>query len=70
MARERYVRPPLVPTEAPAAWRAVWPFRVVVLLVLALLTVGLAYAYSVLNDAASQDPGLQARSALLLQRDA
>ncbi|MCW2606288.1 MAG: hypothetical protein JWO60_981 [Frankiales bacterium] len=60
MAREHYVRPPLVPREAPAAWRAVWPFRVVVLLLLALLTVGFAYAYSALNDTAAQDPGLDA----------
>ena len=71
MAREHYVRPPLVPTEAPAAWRAVWPFRIAVLLLLALLTAGLAYAYSILNDAAEQDPGLEARPAsALLQRDA
>ncbi len=60
MAREHYVRPPLVAREAPAAWRAVWPFRVVVLVLLALLTLGLVYAFSALNDTASQDPGLNA----------
>ncbi len=59
MVRERYVRPPLVPHEAPAAWRSVWPYRVVVLLLLVGLTVLLVLAYSRLNDGASEDPGLQ-----------
>ena len=71
MPRERYVRPPLVPREAPAAWRSVWPFRVVALLVLAALTGLLVWAYSALNDASEQDPDLQASAAaaLGLERD-
>jgi len=57
--RERYVRPPLVPAEAPAAWRGVWPFRVAVVLGLALAVVLLVLAYGRLNDSAGEDPGVQ-----------
>lgn len=60
MGRETYVRPPLVPREAPAAWRAVWPFRLVVLLLLGAAVAGLLWAYATFNDAAQQDPGLSA----------
>ncbi|MCW2776802.1 MAG: hypothetical protein JWN17_527 [Frankiales bacterium] len=69
MPREQYVRPPLVPREAPAAWRSVWPFRVVVLLLLVVLTVLLAYAYSALNDSGEQDPGVGASAPLQVDLD-
>jgi Na+/proline symporter len=57
---EHYVRPPLVPREAPAAWRAVWPFRLVALLGVVLLGLLVFALYQQLSGATAQDPGLGA----------
>ncbi len=56
---ERYVRPPLVGTEPPRPWVAVWRFRAVV----AVLTAGLLLVgfllYQHLSGATAQDPGVE-----------
>ncbi len=57
---ERWTRPPLVPREAPPAWRATWRFRLVSLVVLALLVAGAVQLYRVLSGATAQDPGVEA----------
>ena len=56
--REDYVRPPLVGREAPAAWIAVWRFRVTALALLLLLVVLGYEAFQHLSGATAQDPGL------------
>jgi len=58
--REQYVRPPLVPREAPAAWRAVWAFRLTALVLLALAALVLVLVYRSLSGATSEDPGVGA----------
>lgn len=63
---ERWVRPPLVPREPAPAWIAVWRFRLIALLLLALLTAGGVQLYRVLSGATAQDPGLDARGSALL----
>ena len=60
---ERWTRPPLVPREAPPAWRATWRFRLVALLLLALLVLGAVQAFRVLSGATAQDPGIGAAPA-------
>ena len=57
---EHYVRPPLVPREAPAAWRSVWPFRLVALLAVLLLGLLVLALYQQLSGATAQDPGIGA----------
>ncbi|MCW2667952.1 MAG: hypothetical protein JWN57_2914 [Frankiales bacterium] len=61
---EHYVRPPLVPREAPAAWRAVWPFRLTALLAVLLLGLLVFALYQQLSGATAQDPGLGAAAVL------
>jgi hypothetical protein len=60
---EHWTRPPLVPREAPPAWRATWRFRLLALIVLALLVAGAVQAYRVLSGATAQDPGIGAAPA-------
>ncbi|GAC1440154.1 MAG: hypothetical protein NVSMB55_03770 [Mycobacteriales bacterium] len=55
---ERYVRPPLVAREAPAAWIALWRFRVTALALLVLLVVLGYEAFQQFSGATAQDPGL------------
>ena len=55
---ERYVRPPLVPREAPPPWRAVWRFRLTALLLLVLLVLLVYRVYQEFSGATDQDPGL------------
>ena len=57
---ERWTRPPLVPREAPPAWRATWRFRLAALLLLALLVLAAVQAFRVLSGATAQDPGIGA----------
>ena len=57
---ERYVRPPLVAREPPPAWTARWRFRLVALLVLALLVTTGVLAFRELSGATAQDPGVEA----------
>ena len=66
MAPERYVRPPLLAREAPAAWVAVWRFRLLALVVLALLVLLAVVVFRQLTGATAQDPGLEALSRLLV----
>jgi hypothetical protein len=61
---EQYVRPPLVPREAPPAWRAVWRFRLGALLLLALLVLVVYRLYQEFSGATDQDPGLSSLHAL------
>lgn len=67
---ERWVRPPVLAREAPPAWIAVWRFRLVALLVLALLVVAAVAVFRQVTGANAQDPGIDALSVLLLQRHA
>ena len=62
---ERWVRPPVVAREAPPAWIAVWRFRLLALLVLALLVVAAVLVFRQLTGANAQDPGVGALSLLL-----
>jgi hypothetical protein len=63
---ERWTRPPLVPREAPPSWRATWRFRLVGLLLLALLVAGAVQLYRALSGATAQDPGVGAAPAASL----
>jgi hypothetical protein len=58
--RERWTSPPLVPREAPGAWRATWRFRLVALVLLALLVAGAVLLFRLLSGASAQDPGVDA----------
>ena len=66
-ARESWVRPPLLGAEAPPAWRAVWRFRLVLLLALAVLVLLFVLAYRELSGANGQDPGVSEDPAVSLQ---
>ena len=61
---EQYVRPPLVPREAPPAWLAVWRFRLVALVVLLLLVLLSYRVYQEFSGATDQDPGLSSLPAV------
>jgi hypothetical protein len=60
---ETWVRPPVVAREAPPAWRARWRFRVVALLLLAVLAAGAVQLVRVLGGATAQDPGIGTEAA-------
>jgi hypothetical protein len=62
---ERWVRPPVFAREPAPAWRATWRFRLLALLLLALLVVGGVQLFRVLSGATSQDPGLQSAAGRL-----
>lgn len=55
---ETWVRPPLLGQEAPPRWKALWRFRLVTLVVLALLVLALVAGYQELTGANAQDPGI------------
>ncbi|MCA1712648.1 MAG: hypothetical protein LC789_13860 [Actinobacteria bacterium] len=59
---EQYVRPPLVPREAPPAWRAVWRFRLVALLLLGIVVLIGYRVFQQFSGATDQDPGVGARA--------
>lgn len=61
---ERWVRPPVVAREPPPAWRAAWRFRLLALLLLALLVAAGVQAFRVLSGATAQDPGVDATAQL------
>jgi hypothetical protein len=69
VAAERWVHPPVVAKEAPPAWVALWRFRLVALVVLALLVWLAVLVFRQVTGANAQDPGIEAL-ALLLQRHA
>ena len=60
---ERWVRPPVVAREAPPPWRARWRFRLLALLLLALLVAAGFQLFRVLSGATAQDPGINAAPA-------
>lgn len=62
---ERYVRPPLVAQEAAPAWRAVWRFRLLGFVLLALLVLVGVLLFRSFNGATAQDPGLDALGTLI-----
>jgi hypothetical protein len=55
---EHYVRPPLVPREAPPTWLAVWRFRLAALLLLAVLVLLGYRLFQEFSGATDQDPGV------------
>ena len=59
------MRPPVVAREAPSASIALWRFRLIALLVLALLVIGAVLVFRQVTGANSQDPGIDALGALL-----
>ena len=65
MAGERWVHPPVVAREAPPAWIAVWRFRLVALVILALLVLVAVLLFRQLTGANAQDPGIDAARPLL-----
>lgn len=50
--------------EAPPAWRARWRFRVVALLLLAVVVGGGVQVFRVLSGATAQDPGIGSEPAV------
>lgn len=62
------MRPPVVAREATPAWIAVWRFRLVALVVLALLVVAAVMVFRQVTGANAQDPGIDALSSVLLRR--
>ena len=60
MARERWVHPPVVAREAAPAWIAVWRFRLVAFLILALVVLVAVLLFRQLTGANAQDPGIDA----------
>ena len=63
---ERWVRPPVVAREAPPAWIGVWRFRLVALLLLAVVVLVAVFVFRQLTGANAQDPDIGALAALLL----
>lgn len=57
---ERWVSPPVLAREAPPAWIAVWRFRLLALLLLALLVLVAVLAFRQFTGANAQDPGIDA----------
>jgi hypothetical protein len=54
---EDYVRPPLVPREAPSTALAAWRYRLVAALLLAALTVIVVLLFLHFSDVTAEDPG-------------
>ena len=57
---ERWVSPPTVARELAPAWIAVWRFRLLALVLLALLVLVSVLAFRQFTGANSQDPGVGA----------
>ena len=57
---ERWTHPPVVPSELPPAWRAVWRFRLGTVLLLTALLALAVLAYRQFSGATAQDPGVSA----------
>ena len=62
---ERYVRPPVLAREPAPAWIAVWRFRLVMLVLLALLVLAAVLLFRELTGANAQDPGVESLRATL-----
>ena len=54
------MRPPVLAREAPPAWIGVWRFRLLALLVLALLVLAGFLVFRQVTGANAQDPGVGA----------
>jgi hypothetical protein len=63
---ERYVRPPVIAREPAPAWIAVWRFRLLALLVLAVLVAAGFVLFRQFTGATAQDPGIGALATLLV----
>ncbi len=63
--RETYVRPPLVAREATASWIILWRFRLVALLLIAVVVWLGFQLFQQLSGASAQDPGVEAASLLV-----
>ncbi len=57
---ESYVRPPLVPREATPAWLVTWRFRLVALVLMAVVVLLGFRVYQYFSGATDQDPGIGA----------
>lgn len=55
---EHYVRPPLIARELPSPAAAAWRFRVVALLLLALLVAAVVALFLHFSGVTSEDPGI------------
>ncbi len=62
---ERYVRPPLVAREPTAAWLVLWRFRLVALVLIALVVLLGFRAFQHLSGASDQDPGVGAAAVVV-----
>lgn len=59
MARESWVRPPVVAREAPSRLAAAWRYRVVALLLLVLVTGAVVWLFLKFSDVTGgEDPGI------------
>ena len=59
MARESWVRPPVVAAEAPSRRAAAWRYRVVSLLLLVLVTLAVVWLFlRFSNVTGGEDPGI------------
>ncbi|HVE74491.1 MAG TPA: hypothetical protein VNA30_05295 [Mycobacteriales bacterium] len=57
---ETWTHPPVLAREAPAAWRAVWRFRIAALLLLAVMVLLAILLIRYLTGATAQDPDVNA----------
>jgi len=57
---EIYVRPPLVPHEPTPAWLVTWRFRLVALVLMAVVVLLGYWAFQYFSGATDQDPGIGA----------
>ena len=63
MLSQGYVRPPLSASEAAPQWVARWRFRLVMLILVAVLALIGVILFRQLSGANAQDPGIGARAA-------
>jgi len=57
---ETYVRPPLVPREPTPAWVVTWRFRLVALVLMAVVVLLGYWTFQYFSGANDQDPGIGA----------
>ncbi len=62
------MRPPVVAREAPPAWVALWRFRLLAAVLLALLVLGAVLTFRQVTGANAQDPGIDASAAQVQRR--
>ena len=65
MARESWVRPPVVAAEAPSRRAALWRYRIASLLLLVLVTLAVVWLFlKFSNVTGGEDPGIGLRPVL------